>query len=58
MRILIYGTAREREAKKKNDKNYPLLSWNDGLLLVNHFAEWDRSAETIFGNFSENVVRV
>jgi hypothetical protein len=46
----IYGTAREREAEKKLSVamvESTRRSW---------YFEWDRS-ETIFGNFSENVVQ-
>ena len=53
----IYGTAREREAKKyeniKRQKLFVATMESTGCLW---YFEWDRS-ETIFGNFSENVVQ-
>ena len=62
----INGTARKgkREKKLQNDKNYPLQfkltnrrAAGGTRVRVPGYFEWDRS-ETIFGNFSENVVRV
>ena len=46
----IYGTAREREAEKKLS-----VAMVESTGCLRYF-EWDRS-ETIFGNFSENVVQ-
>ena len=50
----IYGTAREREAKKKKRQKLSVaMVKSTGCWW---YFEWDRS-ETIFGNFSENVVQ-